>query len=331
MDMGTLLVIFLFYVRVVHASAFHQAENELVPRSPITTAPPKLDDRDVSSLCGFYYDSVTAIMTWTCNSGLPCVIDRYVTPNIIFCSVDALIPFTKYYSYGGWPQSGCGIGEYCCPSANPKIATLIYDSGASYYYQCDTRDAYTRQPLSLFTQLQDYSIYLPPYTTINVATTSTTAAPQGVALIPSTTTSLGSVTSAASSTTTPFPQSAVPQTLSSNNTNPKVALAAGLGAGIPIVLAAGISLIIFLMRRSKKARTQNAYPTVSYHQNELNGKPIGPWAPPGFMPGSQPPPMHELNSNSMNGPSTPDTQKRASADGQEQDLSQQHLAELDGR
>ena len=185
--------------------------------------------------------------------------------------------------------------------------------------------------MSIFTQQQDYSIYLPPYTTIDVATTSTTAAPQGVALIPSTTTSLQSVTSAASSTTTPFPQSPVPQTLSSNNMNPKIALAAGLGAGIPIVLVVGISLVIFLMRRSKKARTQNAYATISYHRNELNGKPIGPRAPPGFMPESQPPSMHELNANSMNGPSTPDTQKRASADGQEQDLSRRHLAELDGR
>jgi hypothetical protein len=56
--MGTLLVIFWFYVYVVHASTFCQVENGLAPRSPITTAPPKLDNRDESSICGFYYDSV---------------------------------------------------------------------------------------------------------------------------------------------------------------------------------------------------------------------------------------------------------------------------------
>ena len=61
MDIGSLLVIFLFYVYVVHASAFHQVENGLALRSLITRAPPtppKLDDEDVSSTCGFYYDSV---------------------------------------------------------------------------------------------------------------------------------------------------------------------------------------------------------------------------------------------------------------------------------
>ena len=61
--MGILLVIFSIYVDVVHASAFRQAENGLVPRSPITTAPPQLDDRAVSSICGFYSDSVTSSLS----------------------------------------------------------------------------------------------------------------------------------------------------------------------------------------------------------------------------------------------------------------------------
>jgi hypothetical protein len=55
-EMG--MVIFLFYI-FVHASAFPQVENGLAPSSPITMAPPKLDNRDVSSICGFYLDSVT--------------------------------------------------------------------------------------------------------------------------------------------------------------------------------------------------------------------------------------------------------------------------------
>jgi hypothetical protein len=54
--MGTLLMFFSFYACVIHVSAFHQAKNGLAPRSPITTAPPKLDDRDGSAICGFYYN-----------------------------------------------------------------------------------------------------------------------------------------------------------------------------------------------------------------------------------------------------------------------------------
>ena len=62
MDMGTLFVFFSFHICVIYASAFQQVENGLTPR-PITTAPPKLDDRDtyVSTICGFFYDSAMSI------------------------------------------------------------------------------------------------------------------------------------------------------------------------------------------------------------------------------------------------------------------------------
>ena len=53
------------------------------------------------------------VRIWTCTNGRPCVIDQYVTPNLVFCSSDGAIPLTKHYSYGGWPQDGCGISESC--------------------------------------------------------------------------------------------------------------------------------------------------------------------------------------------------------------------------
>ena len=83
-----------------------------------------------------------------------------------------------------------------------------------------------------------------------------------------------------------------------------MALAAGLGAGIPIVLVAGISIAIFLIRRSKQAATQRAYP-----RNELDGNPIDPRP-------RQTPAIYELYAGSVD------------ADGQD---ASQHLAELDGR
>ncbi|KAN0074035.1 hypothetical protein V8E54_007972 [Elaphomyces granulatus] len=235
-------------------------------------APPKLDDRDVSTICGFLYDTATPgnILSLYCDNGLPCNIDRYVTPNIAFCSTDGLLPWTKFYSYGGWPQGGCGIGEACCPSDIPIIQTVIYDNGATYFYSCGT-SSFT---VSLYTQLQGYSVLLAPYTTIDATTsTSTTAAPTVVTVtwIPSSTTaSLRPVTSTASSTTTSSSGTTVPQASPSN----EIALVAGLGAGIPIiVLAASISIIvIFLRRRSKQARTHPGTQTViEVDQTNLGG------------------------------------------------------------
>ncbi|KAN0085527.1 hypothetical protein V8E54_001994 [Elaphomyces granulatus] len=292
MDMGTLVVFFSFHICVIYASAFQQAENGLTPR-PITTAPQKLDDRDayrdayqdayVSIICGFYSDSaMNTISAWECTDDLPCGIDRYVTPNIIFCSSDPLTLYTKYYRYGVWPQGGCGIRESCCPSDYPYVLTAIYDKGATYMYEC-TQDTYS---FSVYTQLQDSSVYLTPYMTIDVATStpimaatpratlklsSTTASPQSITSATSSTTASSAlisstssmtVTSAASSTTassggTTVPQASCSKTSSPDNTKLKIELAAGLGAGILIItiLAASISIVIFLMRRSNQART----------------------------------------------------------------------------
>ncbi|KAN0085528.1 hypothetical protein V8E54_001995 [Elaphomyces granulatus] len=267
MDVGTLVVLF-FHICVIYASAVRQAENGLAPQ--------KLDDRDISTICGFFYDSVTTsnLLTRVCDDGLPCEIDRYVTPNIIFCAQAGYRDHeTKYYSYGGWPQGGCGISEACCPSVSPNVVTAIYDNGATYDYDCKP-NPYT---FSVFTQLGDHSIYLTPYTTIDIATsTSTMAANQGVTLMPSSTsttaspqsvvsatssmtassvlissTSSTTVTSAASSTTASSGGTTVPQASSPDNTKLKIDLAAGLSAGI-IVL---ISIVIFLMRRLNQART----------------------------------------------------------------------------
>ena len=94
----------------------------------------------------------------------------------------------------------------------------------------------------------------------------------------------------------------VASTSSSNNTNPKTTLAAGLGAGIPIVIVAGIFTAIFLIRRSKQVATRRTYP-------ELDGNPIDPRP-------RQTPTIYELYASSVN------------ADRQDPS---QHLAELDGR
>ena len=53
------------------------------------------------------------VRNWKCDSGIPCVVDQYVTPNLVSCSPEGLVPFTKYYSYNEWPQGGCGLRECC--------------------------------------------------------------------------------------------------------------------------------------------------------------------------------------------------------------------------
>ncbi|KAN0085532.1 hypothetical protein V8E54_001999 [Elaphomyces granulatus] len=277
--MGTLLMFFSFYICAIHASAFHQAENGLAPRPPITTAPPKLDDRDSSTICGYYYNP-----------------DSVVHPDDVFCSSDAIIPYTKYYRYGGCPQGGCGIGETCCPSVNPYVVTFIYDNSATYYYSCDSYS----HTISAYTQIPMFSVYLTPYiyyTTIDVATSAfTTATPQGVtlSLIPSSTTaSPQPVASATSSTTAsnaliPSTSSTtasralksaapatslttgttVPQSSSSNNTKLEIGLAASFGAGILIiiVLVASISIVIFLTRRLEQCSDPPEFSAATYRR-----------------------------------------------------------------
>ena len=99
-----------------------------------TTQAARLEDRDINSICGFWLDSVGAstanapwvlrvyrfhllthfpAWSWWCNFGEPCAIDTYVTPNVVFCSQEALIPYTSWYDYGKWPAGGCGFQETC--------------------------------------------------------------------------------------------------------------------------------------------------------------------------------------------------------------------------
>jgi hypothetical protein len=99
-----------------------------------TTQAARLEDRDINSICGFWLDSAGASIanapwvlcvyifylltyfpawSWWCNSGEPCAIDTYATPNVVFCSQEALIPYTSWYDYGKWPAGGCGFQETC--------------------------------------------------------------------------------------------------------------------------------------------------------------------------------------------------------------------------
>ncbi|KAF2186243.1 hypothetical protein K469DRAFT_749860 [Zopfia rhizophila CBS 207.26] len=203
--------------------------------------------RDANSICGYWPDATTSQFIWSswCNAGEPCAIDTFTTPNIVFCSPSGYTPYTTVFGYGSWPRGGCGFRQTCCPSSLPKVATKVWDSGASQSVGCWPSDALDK--LTLYTQYSGgRSIFLSPvarpFPTTEIPVTSANSPISGS---PSPARSASS--SAPTSTSTP----AAPNKPGNNNS-----LKVGLGLGIPlgIILIAGAILLIFIFRRRAKSQ-----------------------------------------------------------------------------
>lgn len=98
--------------------------------TPVITTPAQLVERDVNSVCGYWYGNDSTCMPYLrlhiylnylllvvyafdCNSYTPCVIAAYLTPNYVFCSPDGMQPITEVFEYEKGPVGGCGTGQLC--------------------------------------------------------------------------------------------------------------------------------------------------------------------------------------------------------------------------